>query len=106
MNDMIDRQTVIDAVDEQIKYCDKTLASFDISLKDEYAVKVEKASLNAFRETLKYLPSTQPDRKTGRWKNRQLIYSDLTIGTCTNCGLRLAVGKYCQNCGAKMDEDD
>lgn len=57
-------EDAIDALDEQIKYCDKALADFDISMKDEYAVKVEKASLVAFREQLEDLPSVQPELAT------------------------------------------
>ena len=66
--DCISRQAAIDALDEQIEQCDKSLSSFDISLKDEYAVKVERASLVAFRETLEYLPPAEPEH------------------TCVNCG--------------------
>ena len=60
MNDLISRQAAIDALDEQIRQCDKALSAFDISMKDAYAVKVERASLVAFRETLEYMPSAQP----------------------------------------------
>lgn len=60
MDDMISRQAAIDALDEQIRQCDKALSAFDISMKDEYAVKVERASLVAFRETLEYMSSAQP----------------------------------------------
>lgn len=63
VNDLISRQDAIDALDEQITQCDKALGSFDISMKDEYAVKVERASLKAYRETLNVLPSAQPEPK-------------------------------------------
>lgn len=59
--DLIERQAAIDALDEQIALCNKALGSFDISMKDEYAVKVERASLKAYRETLNVLPSAQPE---------------------------------------------
>lgn len=59
-DDLISRETAIDAIDEQIKQCDKSLSSFSISLKDAYAVKVERASLVAFREILEYLPPAEP----------------------------------------------
>ena len=62
--DCISRQAAIDALDEQIALCNKALGSFDISMKDEYAVKVERASLKAYRETLNVLPSAQPERKS------------------------------------------
>ena len=59
MSDVISRQAAIDTLDEQIEQCNKSLSSFDISMKDEYAVKVERASLVAFREILEYLPPAQ-----------------------------------------------
>lgn len=61
MNDSISRQAAIKALNEQIELCNKALSSFDISMKDEYAVKVEKKSLEAYRETLEALPSAQPE---------------------------------------------
>jgi len=57
MNDLISRQAAIDALAEQIALCDKALNSFGISMKDEYAVKVEKASLVAYKEQLEALPA-------------------------------------------------
>jgi hypothetical protein len=66
--DLIDRQAAIDALNEQIEQCDKALSSFDISMKDAYAVKVERATLVAYKEQLEFLPSVQPER------------------TCVNCG--------------------
>lgn len=59
---LISLNAAIDALDEQIRQCDKALSAFDISMKDEYAVKVERASLVAFRETLEYMPPAQPER--------------------------------------------
>ena len=61
MDDLISRQAAIDALNEQIKYCDKAIGSFDISMEDEYAVKVERASLMAYAEKLEELPSVQPE---------------------------------------------
>lgn len=57
---LISLNATIDALDAQIRQCDKALSAFDISMKDEYAVKVERASLVAFRETLEYMPPAQP----------------------------------------------
>lgn len=59
-DDQISRQAAIDALDEQIKFCDNALCDFNISLKDEYAVKVERASLCAYKEILEDLPPAQP----------------------------------------------
>ena len=61
-DDTISRRAAIDALDEQIEQCNKALCSFDISPKDEYAIKVERASLEAYKEQLENMPSAQPDR--------------------------------------------
>lgn len=61
MLDLINRQAAIDALNEQIEYCNKALGSFDISPKDEYAVKVERASLEVYKEQLENLSSAQPE---------------------------------------------
>ena len=102
VGDMISRQMAIDALDEQIRQCDKALSAFDISMKDAYAVKVERASLVAFRETLEYMPSAQPERKTGKW-----IYNSPVTMKCNQCGLVIKDWdwhrlKYCPNCISDM----
>lgn len=113
MNDTISRQAAIYAIDEQIEQCDKSLSSFDISLKDTFAVKVERASLVAFREILEYLPSAQPERIRGRW-----IPTDSQCGIgCSVCGYPVDnfchsidyidleyEPNFCPNCGADMRE--
>lgn len=83
MDDLISRQDAIDALNEQIKYCDKALASFDISMKDEYAVKVEKASLTAYRETIENLPSAQPKQRTEALK-AEIRRMKRSFTTCIN----------------------
>lgn len=59
--DLIFRKAAIDALDEQIELCNRALGAFCISLKDEYAIKVERASLRAYKEQLKNLLSVQPE---------------------------------------------
>lgn len=61
MKDLIDRRAALEALNEQIELCNKAISSFDISMKDEYAVKVEKKSLEAYRKTLEALPSDKPE---------------------------------------------
>ena len=61
MDDLISRQAAIDALNEQIEQCNKALGSFGISPKDEYAIKVERASLKAYKEQLENLPSAEPE---------------------------------------------
>lgn len=61
VGDTISRQVAIDALDEQIEQCNRALGAFYISLKDEYAIKVERASLKAYKEQLENMPSAQPE---------------------------------------------
>ena len=85
MSDLIDRQEAIEALDEQIEQCNKALGSFDISPKDEYAIKVERASLEAYKEQLENMPSAEPKR--GKW-----IYCEDSTADCVD-------GYRCDQCG-------
>ena len=111
MSDLISRQAAIDAFDESIKRCDKALSSFEISMKDEYAVKVEKASLKHHRDILENLPSVQPERKKGKWIHKPDIYLDEQTWECSECGEPWIFiegtpsennANFCPNCGADM----
>ena len=104
-DDTISRRAAIDALDEQIEQCNKALCSFDISPKDEYAIKVERASLEAYKEQLEYMPSAQLERN-GKW-----IYNSPTTMKCDRCGFAIKDWdwhrfKYCPNCGADMRGGD
>jgi hypothetical protein len=57
MGDLIDRQAAIDELNGQIEYCDKALRAFDIAVNDAYAVKVERASLIAYKGQLESIPA-------------------------------------------------
>jgi len=98
MDDLISRQAAIEALAEQIALCDKALNSFGISMKDEYAVKVEKASLVAYKEQLEAIPAADvvPVR-LGEWLD------GYKMQTCSLCKCR---GKkswtFCPHCGARM----
>lgn len=100
-DDTISRKAAIDAIDEQIEQCNKALGSFDISPKDEYAIKVERASLEAYKEQLENMPSAQPEQN-GKW-----IYNSPMTMKCDRCGFAIKDWdwhrfKYCPNCGADM----
>ena len=96
-DDLISRRDAIDALDEQIEQCNKALGSFDISPKDEYAIKVERASLKAYRELLENLPSAQPEIircKDCDWWTKQ---EDSVQGRCELMQMHPAGGWYCGN---------
>ena len=96
MDKLIRRQDALDALNEQIEQCNKALGSFDISAKDEYAIKVERASLKAYREQLENMPIIQPKHRHGQW-NYFGWYS------CSECGYeRYEKSKFCPDCGADM----
>lgn len=98
MAEYIERQAAIDALAEQIALCDKALKSFGISMKDEYAVKVERASLIAYKEQLEALPAADVAPVVhGEWLD------GYKMQTCSLCKCR---GKkswtFCPHCGARM----
>lgn len=87
MDDLIRRQDALDLLNEQINQCDKALRYLSIvrSKIDEYAVKVERASLIAYKEKLESIPSAQQQHGDGGWK--------YYLGKCV-----------CMACGAEFDE--
>ena len=106
MNDCLSREAAIEALNLQIRQCDNALANFGISMKDEYAVKVERASLVAFKQQLESLPSIQPARKRGKWK-----LLDGGKGQCSECQSVFndvwdydKSDSFCRGCGADMRE--
>lgn len=103
MDDLISRQAAIDALHEQIEQCNRALSSFDISPKDEYAVKVERASLKAYRELLENLPSAQPEIircKDCDWWTKQ---EDSVQGRCELMQMYPAGGWYCGNARRRQE---
>jgi rubrerythrin len=111
-NDTISRQAAIDALNEQIEQCNKALGSFDISLKDEFAIKVERASLEAYKEQLENLPPVQPKRMKGRWlpDNNFAYEMRFVCSVCKESEVVPTIGftkykpiwDFCPNCGADM----
>jgi uncharacterized paraquat-inducible protein A len=100
MIDYISRQAALDGLNEQIAYCDKALGSFEISMKDEYAVKVERASLIAYKGQLESIPAADVAPVVhGRWKKKK----DSDLFYCSECELpSMHKWPYCERCGAKM----
>ena len=118
MSDLIDRQAAIDALDEQIAQCNKAIESFVLSMKDEYAAKVEKASLTAFRERLEYLPPAQPEIIRCKdckhwipydwmfsevWQSKNIAdYPEDEIG-CNYCDMAMKANDFCSRGERKND---
>ncbi len=105
MNDLISRQDAINVFNEQIEQCNKALGSFDISAKDEYAIKVERASLKAYKEQLENLPSIQPKR--GHWEFGDGFFENAICSCCewdSSEPMEYAEKNFyfCPNCGADM----
>lgn len=90
MSDLIDRQAAIDALREVYEY-EYPTASGGF---DEYATKL-------VPNTLKNLPSAQPERKKGKWILKPYIYG---VAYCSECDYAQYINNtnYCPNCGADM----
>ena len=54
-----------------------------------------------FVDACKYYENL-PERKKGKWLNRRIVYMDVHIATCDQCGKRVVVGNFCPNCGVNM----
>lgn len=92
MYDLISRQAAIDLI-ENNSYLIKH------NLND-----VEKGmTLTGIKQALEFLPSVQPEQKTGRWSNAVKYCGEFV---CTNCNMLCYTNeyRYCPNCGAKMEE--
>ena len=55
-----------------------------------------------FIDACKYYENL-PERKKGKWLNRRIVYMDVHIATCDQCGKRVVVGNFCHNCGCQMN---
>ena len=107
----ISRQVAIDMLDEQIELCNASLHK-GVPEKDAYAIKVERASLMAYREKLECLPFVQPERNPGRWIWQKRSYTfdgekrEILVKVCSYCGkppIAGAESTYCPHCGEKKE---
>lgn len=107
--DLISRQTAIDALNEHRSiFCDNTPETFRCLPYDE---KCRVDEIDNAIATLINLPSAQPERKTGKW----IFDCEITAGGmwtcrqyhCSSCGKQEHGGlqNYCPNCGARMVTD-
>lgn len=100
MDDLISRQAAIDALEEPRKVPD--------TWTDEYAVG-ERMQWEKDVKALSSLPSSQPERKKGKWINHRNDNGH-NIADCSECGNALQwfdgdeKPKFCCMCGADMRE--
>ena len=103
MDDVIRRQMAIEAIKEyKIDLTNPNVVAVFKATGDFEKVETQVMTCDRHIEILKDLPSTQPERRKGRWRN----------GVC-ECGYDWAkdapissVPNFCPNCGADMREVD
>ena len=92
MSDLINRQAAIEAFR-------KSLCALETESGREYGI-----SFSGVEQTLKSLPSAQPERMRGKW----IDDGDPFMWVCDVCGYRVKRynnTRYCPNCGAEMRGD-
>ena len=75
-------------------------------LSDSYADKGKEyhPHIDFVIDTIKSLPSVQPERARGEWINERWIGTNLVGVTCSNCMvIDSRFSDFCPNCGAKME---
>lgn len=103
-SDTISRQAAIDALDAQLDY-------LHLLSKDENPTAESKwYGVNWAKNTIAELPSTQPERKKGKWIDAVLQNdnSGLPVQVCDQCNTFFPLAytggghRFCPNCGADM----
>lgn len=94
MTEYIDREALLDIIDEEIEY-----ESSMYTKEQLYYVKV---GLRIARKDIELFPASDvAPVKHGKWKCRAKH-----LGECSECGEVVAIRyKYCPNCGARRDGD-
>ena len=95
MSDLISRQAAIEAIEE---YADRLQM---VDWKENPGVPYKAYALNWCINTIRDLPSAQPERKQGEWVLQSDDYYEYY--ECDQCGIAVGlddVRNYCPNCGA------
>lgn len=101
MSDLISRQDAIDAIPQTSVDAFENCRNCELLDREQVV------------EILESLPSA--DRPTGKWaiEERDCIYGQKYILTCSECGDAVSVTesslpheKYCRNCGARMQRGE
>ena len=111
MGDCIDRQAVLDGIEELKKSpwaTDKRGNGFEYLIKEALEVVADLC--------VKQLPSVTPKQKMGRWIKEKKHHKDdfqefdYWDARCSECGARKRIGwtniRHCPMCGAKMAESE
>ena len=102
MQDLISRQQAIDALDvlcQEHRYKIPGKIETYSQYNEAWQDALDRAEGAVFN-----LPSSQPERKKGKWINRSLniLYPEWERYTCSVCGEHSNRYDYCPNCGADM----
>ena len=112
MNDLISRQTAIGALTENKEMINTVLDSLTLDYNTRRNEEQRRGQINEDIETIKALPSAQPEREKGEW----MFSPDGAEGVCTVCQYKIYGRPYqghylivpcnfCPNCGADMRGD-
>ena len=98
MDDLISRQAAIEAIHEDADWLAAQGSDWQVE------------RMERDKSILKSLPSTEPERKKGKWIVDSEKYEAITC-VCSICGRNMTTPKrdrasYCWNCGADMREGD
>ena len=106
MSDLISRQAAIDVF--------KNLIGIDCIFEEDPKVV---GALIAVKEAITQLPAAEPERKKGKWEEKEVEAStaidEWQSARCSVCGKYHTTPyvyyfdefNYCPNCGAKMEEE-
>lgn len=106
MSDLIDRKAAIEVIEE---YSDRLQM---VNWQENPGVPYKAHALNWCVNTIRDLPSAEPERKTGHWIITEGEYMHSRKYRCSECGHQFRwiydqvfppVFNYCKNCGARMD---
>ena len=117
MSDLISRQSAIDALTEHKEMINAVLDSLTLDYNTRRNQEQRRGQINEDIETIKALPSAQPERKKGKWTEKHHAYSDeesvieeWQSCRCSECGrydtrpymYYFSEPNYCSYCGADM----
>ena len=114
MNDLISRQTAIEAIKEdKIDLTNPNVVAVFKATGDFEKVETQVMTCDRHIKMLKDLPSAQPERKHGYWiESHEHVYmcnevKEWTNWYCSECDApNSCPTDYCPNCGARMEADD